>query len=860
MTRFALKSLAGRKFRTILTALAIVLGVAMISGTYVLTDTIDKAFTSIFSDSYAGTDVVVSGKEADFSSDFETPAVPPVDASLLDEIRGVDSVDLAMGGIYDELNTKIVGEDGKAINTNGAPSFGFGIDTAPEYSVFNPLNLLEGRWPEGDGEVVLDAGTADREDFALGETVAISTLQPKQDFEVVGIAKYGDVESLGTATFAIFDVATAQTLFDREGEFDAISVAGAEGTTPTQLIADIEPLLPADAQVKTGAEEAQESQDEIGEFTTFVRYFLLAFAGIALFVGSFVIFNTLSITVAQRTREFATLRTLGASRRQVLRSVLLEAFVIGFLASVVGLFLGLALAKGLEALFRALGLGLPVAETVFATRTIVVSLLVGTLITVVAGLFPAIRATRVPPIAAVREGAELPKGRFSRFTPYIALAVIALALVLLGRAMFADDLGTADRLLSIAGGVLLLFVGVAMISSKLVRPLAAVVGLPARWIGGAAGRARAAQLDPQPGAHRRDGGGADDRRRARRLRRHARERDEGVEPRRDRGPDHRELHHHLAGRLHAVRRGRRRRGRRRAVRRVHHARPLRGRGDRRGRRLPDRDRPRADHQGLLLRLGGGLGRHPRRARRRNGLILSESVAEDQNLSVGQTVMIRTAESTSLQAEVKGIYKPPPFYPLLGDASISIAAFDELVERPRNQYTFVNVAGGPNEASRAELEEATAGFPDARVQTRQEWIDKEDAEFDDFLAMLYVLLALSVIISLFGMVNTLVLSVFERTRELGMLRAVGMTRRQTRRMIRHESVITALIGAALGLPLGIFLAVLVTRALGEFDVRFEVPTGQLVFLVILAVIVGLLAAITPARRAAKLNPLEALHYE
>ncbi len=487
MTRFSLKSLAGRKFRTILTALAIVLGVAMISGTYVLTDTIDKAFSSIFSDSYAGTDVVVSGKEADFSADFESPSVPPVDASLLDDIRAVDSVELAMGGIYDELNTKIVGEDGKAINTNGAPSFGFGIDTSPEYSVFNPLNLLEGRWPEGDGEVVLDAGTADREDFALGETVAISTLQPVQDFEVVGIAQYGDVKSLGSATFAIFDVATAQTLFDREGEFDAISVAGNEGTTPDELMADIQPILPADAQVKTGAEEAQDQQDEIGEFTTFIRYFLLAFAGIALFVGSFVIFNTLSITVAQRTREFATLRTLGASRRQVLRSVLLEAFVIGFLASVIGLFLGLALAKGLEALFRALGLGLPVSDTVFATRTIVVSLLVGTLITVIAGLFPAIRATRVPPIAAVREGAELPKGRWHRFTPYVALVVIALALFMLGRAMFADDLGTADRLLSIAGGVLLLFVGVAMISSKLVRPLAAVVGLPARWIGGAAG-------------------------------------------------------------------------------------------------------------------------------------------------------------------------------------------------------------------------------------------------------------------------------------------------------------------------------------------------------------------------------------
>jgi putative ABC transport system permease protein len=289
-----------------------------------------------------------------------------------------------MGGVYDEVNTKVVGEDGKAINTNGSPSFGFGIDTAPEFSSFNPLNLLEGRWPAGDGEVVVDVGTADREDFVVGESIQISTLQPVQDFEVVGIAQYGDVKSLGSATFAIFDVATAQKLFDREGEFDAISVAGKEGTTPAQLVSEIEPILPPDAQVKTGVEEAQESQDEIGEITTFIRYFLLAFAGIALFVGSFVIFNTLSITVAQRTREFATLRTLGASRRQVLRSVLLEAFVIGLLASLIGLALGIALAKGLDALFRALGFGLPAADTVYAPRTVIVSLLVGTLITVVA--------------------------------------------------------------------------------------------------------------------------------------------------------------------------------------------------------------------------------------------------------------------------------------------------------------------------------------------------------------------------------------------------------------------------------------------------------------------------------------------
>ena len=555
MTRFSLKSLAGRKLRSALTALAIVLGVAMISGTYVLTDTIDKAFSSIFDESYAGTDVVVSGKTADIDIFGDTPDAPPIDASLLAEIRGLESVDLAMGGIYDELNTKIIGEDGKAVDTQGAPSFGFGIDTTPEYSVFNPLNLLEGRWPRSGDEVVVDAGTADREDFAVGQTIQISTLEPKRDFEVVGIARYGDVKSLGTTTFAIFDVATAQTLFERDGQFDAISVAGKEGTTPQQLIEEIRPLLPADAQVKTGVQEAQEDKDDLSEFTKFIRYFLLAFAGIALFVGSFVIFNTLSITVAQRTREFATLRTLGASRRQVLRSVLLEAFVVGFLASVVGLFLGLGLAKGLEALFRALNLELPLADTVFATRTIVVSLIVGTVITVIAGLFPAIRATRVPPIAAVREGAELPRSTvlpvhaLRRGRPHRGGARPPRVCDVRGRRRHrrAAARDRRRRPASVRRG-----------RHDLVEARAAARRRrrPARPVGGRRrGRARATQLDPQPGTHGGDRCGTDDRRRPRGVRRHARERDEGLEPQGDRGPDHRELHHHLAGRVHAVRGG-----------------------------------------------------------------------------------------------------------------------------------------------------------------------------------------------------------------------------------------------------------------------------------------------------------------
>jgi len=243
----------------------------------------------------------------------------------------------------------------------------------------------------------------------------------------------------------------------------------------------------------------------------------------------------------------------------------------------------------------------------------------------------------------------------------------------------------------------------------------------------------------------------------------------------------------------------------------------------------------------------------------DGTVLPGNVAEDRDLAVGDSLTVRSTGNETKDFVVRGVYEGSPFYPLLGTASVSQEAFDELFERPRNRFTLLNFASGGT-AAKPSVESALEAFPDTRVFTRPEWIDKEDQEIQQFLLLLYVLLALSVIISLFGMVNTLALSVFERTRELGMLRAVGMTQRQTRRMVRHESVITALIGAALGLPLGIFLAVLVTSALGQYDLRFALPLDQLIVLAVVSVVAGLLAAITPARRAARLNPLEALQYE
>ena len=420
MTRVALRGLAGRKLRAVLTAIAIVLGVAMISGTYILTDTIDSAFKTLFTQSYAGTDAVVTGKGLEISIDGEAPPSPPVPESLLETVRGVEGVALATGTILDERNTKILNKEGEATSSEGAPTFGFGLDTSPALSQFNPLNVLEGRWPAASDEVVIDVGTADDDGYAVGDTVEITTLQPKRAFKLVGVARYGSIDSLGNASFAVFTIPAAQELLDREGQYDAISVAADEGLSEDELVAAIAPALPESAEVVSATAEAEEAVDEVSEFTAFFRYFLLAFAGIALFVGAFVIFNTFSITVAQRTREFATLRTLGATRRQVLGSVILESLVIGFLASLIGLGLGVLLAEGIEGLFRALGVELPTAERVFALRTVIVALVVGVGITLVAGIFPRFArpaSRRSRPCARAR---CFRKSRFAPFVPWIA--------------------------------------------------------------------------------------------------------------------------------------------------------------------------------------------------------------------------------------------------------------------------------------------------------------------------------------------------------------------------------------------------------------------------------------------------------
>ncbi len=859
MIKVSLRGLAGRKLRAVLTGIAIVLGVAMISGTYILTDTVQRAFNNLLVDSYAGTDAVVTGKGLDISVEGEKPPPPPVDASLLEVVRGVEEVALATGSVLDEQNTKILTAEGEAENSEGWPTLGFGIDTDPALARFNPLNLFEGRWPTSEDEVVIDVGTADKRGYAVGDTVEISTLQPKQPFEIVGVAKYGEVDSLGGISFAVFTIPAAQELLGREGQYDAISVAAKEGRLGGAARRRDRARAAGDAEVVSASAEAEEQADEVSEFTSIFRYFLLAFGAIALFVGAFVIFNTFSITVAQRTREFATLRTIGASRRQILGSVILESLVIGFLASLVGLGLGVVLAEGIEALFGSLGVDLPSADRVFATRTIVVSLVVGIGITLLAGLFPAIRATRVPPISAVREGATLPHGRFHRFTPWIAGLVVVGSLLLLARAMFTDELGTSDRLLSIAGGVLLLFLGVAMLSSHLVKPIAAIVGTPARRAGGAAGRLASGNSVRNPSR--------------------------------------------TASTAAALMIG---------IALVAFIATLTN-GMKASNREAIEEQVAADYvvtsldgyTPFVAAAGDALAASPvpelvtsvrTEAGQVNGdtaeiggiepdtiaeayifdwtdgddsvlatlgttkAVVSSNWAEDHGISVGDSLTIRSIADKMADVTVAGTFEPAPFYPLLESVNVSTELFDSLYERPRNRWTWANVAGESTDTTRAQMEASLSGYPDTQLETRQEWIDREDADFNEFISFLYVMLTLAVFVSIFGMINTLVLSVYERTREIGMLRAIGMTRRQVRRMIRQESIITALIGAAIGLPLGIFLAALVNRALSEYDVRFSIPWTQLIVLTIVAIVIGILAAIMPARRAAKLDPLQAIAYE
>jgi ABC-type antimicrobial peptide transport system permease subunit len=978
VTRFALRSLLGRKLRTALTALAIVLGVAMIAGTYVLTDSIDQAFDRIFSEIRAGSSAVISGKPAFDLSGGSGALEPTLDESLLERVRGLPGVAEAEGSVSSET-TQLIGDDGKAIVSGGAPNLGFSIANGD--SPFNPLTLVAGSWP-GPDEVVVDERTASEHGLEVGEEIGVQAEGPVRRLRIAGLIRFASGLSLGGATLAGFDLETAQRLFKKVGRLDEIAVAAKPGIADAELVRQIQEILPPGAQVKTGRAQARSDARETSEFITFLQRFLLAFGGIALFVGSFVIANSLSITIAQRTREFATLRTIGATSRQVLGAVVVEALAVGAIASAVGLGLGLALARGLFRLFDAVGFTLPNSGLLLEPRTVAVALVAGILVTLLASLYPGLRATSVPPIAAVREGASLPGEPLDRArsllagalvtalgagvgvlaiatTPVstlvsVAVAVLGLLTTLLGCALFpartlgalvagalgfaallyglfVPGLGVTSVLLWLGVGVLLVFFGVARVTTRLIPVLAAVASPAARWSlalgsalvwpfwtlpfwllrrgawgpGGTGGRilafAGGALLDPllvpvvgllalrraltrwepvwpvelpgilpEPAATRI--GAENARRNPQRTASTAGALmiglalvtlvatlaagivasfegavddlftgDYAITAQNNFSPipvDAAEAAARAPGVLAA--------GSVRTGETLVFGKP---------------ELSTAVDPGIaeVVRLDwvqgsqavlGTLGEE--------GAFVDDSFADDHELRVGSPLELTFPNGAVRRFVVKGIFDPPTGGSPFGHVTISTLVWDREVPQPRNLYTFVKMAGGVTEANQRALERALAGFPNAKAQTREEFIDNQISGLSAVLNILYVLLALSVLVSFFGIVNTLVLTVFERTREIGMLRAIGMTRLQVRRMIRQESVITALIGAMIGIVLGIVLAALLIARV-DFVV-FSFPTTQVAVFVVAAVVVGVVAAVFPARRAARLEPLEAIAYE
>jgi len=852
MSKVAIRNLWERKLRTVLTSLAIVLGVMMVSGTYILTDTIDRSFDEIFTESNEGIDAVVSSREAVETDDG---SLPPFSADILRDVRRTDGVEEAAGGIGD-TQVSIIGADGEPRGGNGAPSLGF--STGPER--FDPLTYAEGGPPERADEVVIDKASADAEGFELGDAVEIAGKEAAGEYTLTGIATLGDVDSFGGATLALLTLPEAQRITGKQGQFDQIAVAADSETSPEELAANLTQVLPKSVQAETGAENTQSQKDDVDEFLDILKTALLVFAGVALFVASFLIFNTFSITVAQRTREFAMLRTLGANRRQIVTSVVVEALAIGFTAAAVGVLAGVGFAPAIKGLFNALEIDLPATGTVVATRTIVLGLCLGTGLTLLAALIPALRATRVPPVAGLREGPVVTTPREHRIRGAIAIVITILG----GAAMAFGVFGAlSPGEVWVGVGAAASFIGVALLSPRLVPPIASIVGRPLEWLRGIPGRIARENAIRNPGRTAATAAAL--------MIGLALVAFVAVFAAGLRGSIDGAIDDIISGDLilantdgfsdipagagDAIA----------DVDGVETVSPLRytqdeilgddGKGDGGFVTLID---PATVNKVLELDWTEGSPETLATLGPTDAAI-DEGFGEKKGIGVGDTFEVKTASGERIEYTVTGTFNDQVDF--IGDYAASDVNAEAFGERNSVTNHFVTLDDGADvEQVRAEIDDRLQDYPTVESQNQQELKDSIASNLNTLLGVVYALLFLAVIVSLFGIVNTLALSIHERTRELGLLRAVGTSRRQVRRIVRYEAVITTLIGAVLGAILGVIFAIIVSRPLADEGFVLEIPVVTLLMLFVLAIVAGVLAAVGPARRASRLDVLEALAYE
>ena len=847
MGKATLKGLLAHKFRLAATALAIVLGVSFVAGTYVLTDTINATFTNLFDEVTQGIDVAVRSKEV-FSAQG-TEVRDPIPEEVLNEVKAVDGVKVAEGSVTGFA--QFVDKDGKPVTTGGAPTLGVSISSAPELQA--GTTVRSGRLPSGPNEMVVDAQTAEKHGFAVGDRVKVLLQGPARTFTVSGVIGFGSAGNLGGATLAGFTLPTAQEVLNREGRFDEIDVVAAEGTTPEALRDRIRAAIDPRYETLTGEELSEDAARAINDtFGRFLSTALLSFAFVALLVGAFLIFNTFTIIVAQRTRELALLRCLGASRRQVMTSVLLESLIVAVVASLVGLGLGVLIANGLKALLTGiLNFDLPTTGTVFLWRTVVVSLAVGIIVTLLAALLPARKATRVPPVAALQPETAFAPTHFRKRRIVLGVLVTLVGVGLLLAGLFQNE---GNRLVNVGSGAVIVFFGVAILSPLIARPLARLIGWPF---------AKAFRL---PGTLARENAMRNPRRTAstaaalmiglalvtfvsifaasikasttetldRTIAADYILMNDTFTPfspdLATRLADQPELAAVVGVRLGAFK--------------------LNGAT----KQLIGIDPAAYDRVVKTEVLSGSIA-----DLQSGGLAVKEDVAEANGWTVGERVALQFPRGGTQQVPVKAIYKDNS---VNGDYLLSLADYERFYADQADSQILVQAAPGTDPAaSRAAIDRVLVDFPNVTVRDQAEYKAETARQIDQVVNLFFALLALAVVIALFGIVNTLGLSIFERIRELGLLRAVGATRRQVRAMIRWEAVIIAVLGAVLGLAVGVFFGWTIVRALRSVGItEFALPGGQLVIFVVFAALAGILAAVLPGRRAARIDVLRAITTE
>ena len=852
MTSLGLKSLWARKVRALLTSVAVFLGVAFVAGSFVLTDTIFAAFDEIFEESLKGTSVVIT---AENPVEQESGEIPTIDASLLPRVERTPGVKLAAGAIF-TVGAFFDAENEK-IGNKFAPKFI--SSTLPDG--LESLTYVEGHRPRGPTEASLEKGTADDAGLELGNTIKLIAQGKLESFRLVGFTQLGNA-SFGGASIAQVTLPVAQRLTHKRGRFDQISVAADEGVSAEALKRRIEKRLPAGVRVETAQESADRSAEDIREGLGFLRTFLLVFGFIAVFVGSFLIFNTFSITVAQRVSEFGMLRTLGASRRQILTTVMVEAVAIGLLGALLGIGGGFLIAAAINALFEAFGIDLPTTSLVLESRTVMVALLVGLLVTTVASLIPALRSTRVPPIAALHSYRPAPtrRRRLVYLVLSLLLAGLGLAMVLLG--LFGSG-GAGTRAGLIGGGAVVIVFAVSIFSPRLVPPLAAVAGWPLERLRHLTGRlAREnAQRNPSRTAvtaaalmigvtlvafvtvfaaglkstvaqvvDENFAGGL------------VIQNTDGFSP----IPNGAAVAAEKVPGVELV-----------ATIRGAEAKVLEG--GRAGAKVPvDAPTPNIGETVSVEWKEGGP--ETLRDLAGNEAIVSDDFAADHDLEPGDRFQLLTQARARPRFRVVGEFDSK--LGVFGSVLVTQKVMARDFRQTQDLMDFVKVEEGESaDQVQAVLEKGVeVAFPVAEVLNQGELKESREEQINQLVMLVYALLVFAILISLFGIANTLALSIHERTRELGMLRAIGMSRRQVRTMIRYEAVITALIGAILGMVLGIVFAALIAQPLKDEGFTLSYPVGSLLLLLVLAALAGVIAAILPARRASRLDVLQSLQYE